>query len=55
MTDEKIPGNFKIYFGFLSPNYATFTAKTAETFILYAVGSFIKNIILVMHYFCIFV
>ncbi len=46
MTDEKIPGNFKIYFGFLSPNYATFTAKTAEAFILYAVGSFIKSTIL---------
>ncbi|MFQ5787309.1 MAG: hypothetical protein ACE5H1_04945, partial [Thermodesulfobacteriota bacterium] len=25
MTDEKIPGNFNIYFGFLSPNYVTFT------------------------------
>ncbi len=25
MTDEKIPGNFNIYFGFLSQLYVTFT------------------------------
>jgi len=25
MTDEKIPGNVNIYFGFLSPSYVTFT------------------------------
>jgi len=31
MTDEKIPGNFNIYFGFLSTNYESFTAMTGNS------------------------
>jgi len=45
MTDEKIPRNFVIYNGFLSPNYVTFSAITKTTQIVLEKGLIISKLV----------